>query len=348
VAVIGAGVSGLSAAGTAAAAGARTVLLERGKQAASGASGKNAGIVCMGANLLRCELGDDSSSDWLWKQTTELGRELYEAARLPNALLRAQNVGSLTLAVQAEDAEHFADEVKCRQAMGLAAEVITAEEAARKTGRRLSVEGVQSVLWLPDEGRGHPWTLCAHLTEKARKAGATMYGGAHVTSWKPDGSRWAIELENGTKVLAGALIQCTGPTVDTNKRIYAMAFETTLPDDFPVFQDAAPFTYFDYRTGDGHIVCTGGPYATAGDVAADAPHLAAMADTVHRWIPELRDASPKYTWAVDLKVTPEMLPQIKILNDEPHAVSIIGLGALGVLPGILLGRQAAQSMVTKK
>jgi glycine/D-amino acid oxidase-like deaminating enzyme len=174
-----------------------------------------------------------------------------------------------------------------------------------------------------------------------------MYGGANVVATN-SGDRWTIELEGGGKVVANALIKGTGPTIEANKRIYAMAFETTLPQDFPVFQDAAPFTYYDYRTGDGHIVCTGGPYGTAGDTAADADYFKAMAKTVQTWIPELAAAEPKYRWAVDLKVTPDMMPQLIALNTAgAPGFAIAGLGALGVLPGILLGRLAATQLTTK-
>lgn len=348
VCVIGAGVTGLSAAATAASAGARTVLVERAPHAAAGASGRNAGIVCMGANLLRCELGADSQHDWLWKQTTEVAHEIYAEAAGVESPVRAKRCGSLSMAATESDGECFDDEVRCRHEMGLQAKILDATEVEKLTGGRLACQRISRTLYLPDEGRCHPWTLCALLAERARKAGATMYGGANVMAQSSDESQWSIELEGNRKIIATALIQSTGPTVGPNKRIYAMAFETTLPDNFPVFQDAAPFTYFDYRTGDGYIVCTGGPYGTAGDTAADADYFTAMANTVRKWIPELAGAEPKYRWAVDLKVTPDMMPQLLDLKTAgAPGFAIAGLGALGVLPGILLGRMAATQLTTK-
>jgi glycine/D-amino acid oxidase-like deaminating enzyme len=347
VVVIGAGVSGLSAAAAAASAGAKTILLERSPRAAAGASGRNAGIVCMGANLLRCELGEDSSHDWLWKETTTLAMDVYDAAAQPDSFVNARRCGSLSFAARAEDGECFDEEIRFRRAMGLEAALATTDEVRTMTRGRLAADGVAKTLWLPDEGRCHPWTLCALLAERARKAGATMYGGAHVINCQEADDRWQLVLESGQKVVARGLIRGTGPTVDANKRIYAMAFETSLPAEFPVFQDAAPFTYFDYRTGDGHIVCTGGPYGTAGDTAADSAYFKTMADTVRKWIPELANDEPKYLWAVDLKVTPDMMPQILDLKDKgAPGFAIVGLGALGVLPGILLGRKAAQKLVS--
>ena len=347
VCVIGAGVSGLSAAATAAASGARTVLVERAPHAAAGASGRNAGIVCMGANLLRCELGPDTQYDWLWKQTTEVALEIYAEGLKAQSWVKAKRCGSLSIAAKQEDARYFEDEVRYRRAMGLQAEIVDCAALTELTHGRLASPGDSISLYLPDEGRCHPWTLCALLAERARSADATIYGGTNVIATE-GGDRWTIHLDGDRKIIARALIQGTGPTVEPNKRIYAMAFRTTLPDDFPVFQDATPFTYFDYRTGDGNIVCTGGPYGTAGDTAADADYFKAMANAVRKWIPELANAEPEYRWAVDLKVTPDMMPQLVDLNTAgAPGFSIAGLGALGVLPGILLGRMAATKLTTK-
>lgn len=348
VVVVGAGVAGLSAAAAAAELGAEVILVERANQAASGASGKNAGIVCMGANMLLHDLGP--GYEWLWTETTKLALELYEAAGEGKALLSARMVGSLTMAMNEDDAEGFKDEVAMRTQLGLPCEIISIEQADQLTNGRLRLDSVKSVLWLQQEGRCSPWSLCAHLAEHARSAGARMYGGAHVVSRREDAAKasaqWQIEMDNGTRVTARGLIDCTGPVVAANKRIYAMAFKTDLPDSFPVFQDAAHFTYFDHRYSDGYLVCTGGPYAEAGDEQADASHLDAMAQQVRNWLPHLCGSEPEYMWAVDLKVTPNMVPSVREFGEHLIGCAVEGLGALGVLPGILLGRKAATKVVS--
>lgn len=353
VVVVGAGVSGLSAAGACARLGMKTILLERSENAAFGASGRNAGIVCMGANLLRSDLTTDEY-DWLWIETTQLGLELYEASKQaesdPDVFVQACMVGSITLALDKEHAAGFDEEVRERAKLGLPAEIISLEEVSRMTDGRLSTKGVYGALLLPHEGRCHPWTLCAHLARRARKAGAIMYGGSTVSGIVPNAAPaggWRVELSGGEVVRARAVIRCTGPTVEANKRIYAMAFELGVPETFPVFQDANSFTYYDYRSGDGHIVCTGGPYADANDIAVDTHHLSVMADTVRGWVPELAGKEPKYRWAVDLKVLPDMVPHLEQLSPAAPGYSINGLGALGVLPGILLGRKAATRLASE-
>lgn len=345
VVVIGAGVSGLSAASAAAAAGLEVVLVERGPFAASGASGKNAGIVCMGANMHLSDLSDDSHN-WLWTETTTLALDLYKQSLMSESLVSARMVGSLSLAFNSHDSASLSKEVKARKTLGLPADLLSVDEIRQKTGDRLSLEGVQSALWLPQEGRCHPWSLCAQLAQEARTAGAKLYGNASVSEIQETDGRWRLRLENGTEISAKALIRCVGPTVQPNERIYALAFAIDLPELFPIFQDAAPFTYYDFRASDGHIVCTGGPYAKAGQQDVDEEHLKKMAKRVQTWLPELSDKEPKYTWAVDLKVAPDMVPHIEKLGQNSPGSSIEGLGALGVLPGILLGRKAALDLVS--
>ncbi len=56
---------------------------------------------------------------------------------------------------------------------------------------------------------------------------------------------------------------------------------------------------------------------------------------------------PVFTWAVDLEVASDMVPALRMLGSKAPGVAIEGLGALGVLPGIVLGRQAGGSVVSR-
>ncbi|MFX4971170.1 hypothetical protein ABTB72_19520, partial [Acinetobacter baumannii] len=55
---------------------------------------------------------------------------------------------------------------------------------------------------------------------------------------------------------------------------------------------------------------------------------------------------PSNLWAVNLEVASDMMPQIVERSKTPIAVSIEGLGALGVLPGMVLGKQAGQKIAS--
>jgi glycine/D-amino acid oxidase-like deaminating enzyme len=350
--IVGGGVTGLSAAQAAAARGARVLLLEAGSRLGLGASGRNAGIVSVGANLGLSDLPPDSPAAALWPETTAVARSLFQAARRPDALLQARQTGALSLASDTDQVHWLTREAEARRAAGLHAEVWTAAQVAEKTGGRLNLRGVQAALWLPDEGRAYPLTLLAHLAEQARKAGALLVGNAEVVASREEPhsegshavSRWMLHMRSGLTISARGLIWATGPTIAPSARLYALAFQVGLPDDFPVFWDASQYTYYDYRPGNGWLIVSGGPYGSAGEVERDPLYHRKMAASARRWLPELARQRPRYTWAVDLSVTADMLPASRALGQNAPGYTIEGLGAQGVLPGIALGRQAGEKL----
>ena len=120
-----------------------------------------------------------------------------------------------------------------------------------------------------------------------------------------------------------------------NARIYALAFAANFPDDFPLFWDASPYTYADFRPGHGRLGVDGGRYGKAGVTANDAAYYRRLADAARHWVPELAGKKPAFTWAVDLYVTADLLPHLRIMDEgsaRAPGVAIEGLGAHGVLP----------------
>lgn len=352
IVVVGGGVTGLSAAQSAAASGARVLLLEAGGRLGLGASGRNAGIVSVGANLGLSDLPPDSPAAALWPETTQVASNLFDSATQPDAILQARQTGALSLARAPEEAQWLTREAEARKAAGLRAEVWTAAQVAEKTAGRLNLRNVQAALWLPDEGRVSPLTLLAHLAEQSLKAGALLVGNAQVEASREvaghagleTSSHWELRLRSGLTLRARGLIWATGPTITPSARLYALAFEAHLPDDFPVFWDASPYTYYDYRPGTGWLIVSGGPYGPAGATAGDKLYHRKMAASARHWLPELARQRPRHTWAVDLAVTADMLPTLRALGQKASGYAIEGLGAQGVLPGIVLGRQAGEAL----
>ena len=155
-----------------------------------------------------------------------------------------------------------------------------------------------------------------------------------------------MTLADGTLLQARALVNCVGPIVEANARIYALAFQADFSDNFPLFWDASPYTYADYRPGNGRLGVSGGRYGKARVAKNDESYFQRLADATRRWVPELRGASPAYRWAVDLKVTADLIPEMRVLVvDGAPGVAIEGLGAHGVLPSMVLARQAADYLV---
>ncbi|HLY31036.1 MAG TPA: FAD-dependent oxidoreductase [Ktedonobacterales bacterium] len=357
VVVIGGGVTGLSAAQAVSAAGLRTLLLDAAPRLGAGASGRNAGILSAGANAPLSELAPGSPVAALWPETTRILLDLLAEAEKPGSLLNARRTGALNIATSRAAARRIASEARARHAVGLRADVWTAAQVAQVTNGRLDTREITAALWLPDEGRIHPWTLLATLARRARKAGAQLVGNARVSAQIADENRrrhgrWRIAApgandQSAMTVYARGLIDATGPTVAPSARLYALAFMADLPDDFPLFWDAAPYVYYDYRAGDGRLIVSGGRYGRVGASERDSAYHTRMAEAARRWLPELAGQPPRYAWAVDIDTASDRLPGIQPLAGDAPGLTVVGLGAQGVLPGIALGRQAGERLAAQ-
>lgn len=356
VLVVGAGIAGLSAAWAASQAGASVLALEAAPAIGAGATGRNAGILSAGINMGLADLPPDSPDRAMWPATTRELLALVAEAAQPGALLVAALTGALSLAETPAAARRLAREARARVALGLRAEMWSAAQVAERTGGRLDTQRVTQALWLPDEGRIQPVTLLARTAARARAAGATLAGRAHVAGWEAhDGKgrqpgQWRVRLATGREISARGLIVATGPVPTPTARIYALAYALDLPADFPLFWDAAPYTYCDYRPGDGRLVSSGGRYGRAGGSAREASYYQRLARGAQHWLPELARATPSHAWAVDLDVSADLAPRLRDLDGSggrAPGVAVEGLGALGVLPGAILGRRAGEQMARR-
>lgn len=348
VAVIGAGVAGLSAALAAAQAGARVLVLEAGKAIGQGATGRNAGILSAGINMGLADAPPGEDGADMWPATTCELLTLVDEASKPDAVLSASLTGALSLAESPTAARGLAREARARVALGLRAEMWAPSQVAETTYGRLNVKGVAAALWLPDEGRIQPLTLLAHLARRARSAGATVVGGALVRANEPQRragvTHWKLTIGENASITARGVIVAVGPTSQPTARIYALALPAELPTTFPLFWDAAPYTYMDFRPGAGYLTASGGRYAPPKGSARDHVYHQRLADAARRWLPELAGREPSHAWAVDLAVSHDMIPRLHALSADAPGVAIEGLGALGVLPGIVLGKRAGATM----
>ena len=346
VVVIGGGVAGLSAALAIKKrdAAVRVLVLEKEDMLGYGATGQNAGIFTPGINMAMSELPPDSSALAFYPETTALFHTLIEQGRMPGTLLYARKTGAINMATSKRAALKLERETYIRGRAGLQAELWTPAQVAEATQGRLNTRSVVNAMWLPDEGRIHPLTLLAHLAQQARQIyNVAIAGQAQLTQYEPASAPgWRVTLADGTTFQARALVDCVGPIVGANARIYALAFAADFPENFPLFWDASPYTYADYRPGHGRLGVSGGRYGKAGVTANDASYYQRLADATRRWVPELAGKRPTYKWAVDLAVTAEMIPHMRMLGGSAPGVAIEGLGAQGVLPGMILAQQAAE------
>jgi glycine/D-amino acid oxidase-like deaminating enzyme len=355
VVVIGGGVAGLSAALAIKERDAtmRVLVLEQAEMLGYGATGRNAGIFTPGINMAMSEIDPESPALDFYPATTALFHGLIDEGQMDGTLLSACKTGALNMATSKRAAHKLERETQLRVESDLRAELWTPAQVNEATRGRLDTKTVVSAMWLPDEGRIHPLTLLAHLARRARKdyqiqiVGQARVTGCEVVKGLGQGQAayWQVALADGLALQARALVNCAGPTVEANARIYALTFKTDFPDDFPLFWDASPYTYADYRPGNGRLGVSGGRYGKARVTKNDNAYYQRLADATRRWVPELRGTRPTHRWAVDLYVTADLIPAMRIVEEAAPGVAIEGLGAHGVLPSMVLARKAADYLV---
>ena len=355
VVILGGGVAGLSAALAIKErdASMRVLVLEQAGMLGYGATGRNAGIFTPGMNMAMSEIDPGSPALDFYPATTALFHAMIEEGKKENTLLSVRKTGAINMATSRRAAQKLERETQLRVQSGLRAALWTPAQVDEATRGRLDTKSVISAMWLPDEGRIQPLTLLAYLAQRAREAyQIQIVGKARVITYeavKNQGrpGHWLVTLADGLTLQARALVNCVGPTVEANARIYALAFKADFPDDFPLFWDASPYTYADYRPGNGRLGVSGGRYGKAGVTKNDKAYYKRLADATRRWVPELRGTRPTYRWAVDLYVTADLVPTMYPLQEGAPGVAIEGLGAHGVLPSMVLARQAADYLVEK-
>lgn len=353
VVVIGGGVAGLSAALAIKErdASLRVMVLEQAEMLGYGATGQNAGIFTPGINMAMSEIAPGSPALDFYPATTALFHELIEEGKKEDTLLSVRKTGAINMATSKRAAQKLEHETHLRTRAGLHAELWTPAQVNEATQGRLDTQPVVSAMWLPDEGRIQPLTLLAHLAHRAREVyQVQIVGKARVLEYESvknagQPGHWHITLADGSTLQAGAIVSCVGPIVEANARIYALAFKAEFPDEFPLFWDASPYTYADYRPGNGRLGVSGGRYGKAGITKNDSAYYKRLADATRQWVPELHGTEPAHRWAVDLYVTADLVPAMRILEGTALGVAIEGLGAHGVLPSMVLARQTADYLL---
>jgi glycine/D-amino acid oxidase-like deaminating enzyme len=347
VAIVGGGIAGLSAAQQAASRGASVIVLEAQPALALGASGRNAGILCAGINMPITYTPRGSAAAELWSATQVKLFDVLKEAREQSSFLDLTRCGAICLATSKTASQRLLRETKARVAAGMTAEIISADEVNKMASGLIDTRGVLNAMLLPDEGAIHPFTLLATLANRARRAGAQIYGNARVENIDRNetAGQYSVHTGNGKTIDCRAIISAVGPMTAPTGRIFALSFKLELPANCPVWWDASPYIYYDYRPGNGCLTVSGGRYGIPGSDRFDPSYHGKMAAATRKWVPALADCEPDYCWAVDLNVAPDLLPEI--VDRGENWLSVQGLGALGVLPGLVLGERAADKVTSK-
>ncbi|TMK66335.1 MAG: FAD-dependent oxidoreductase [Actinobacteria bacterium] len=248
--VIGGGVGGTSILYWLARLGWKDVLLCERADLTSGSTFHSAGLV----GQLRGSL----SLTKMMMESVELYRSLEGEVGLETGW---REVGSLRLASSQERMEELARQAGWAKTFGLPLELVSAEDAVRLFPP-MSSEGVVGAAYLPTDGYIDPSQLTFALAEGARRRGAEIATGTHVTGIRLERGRVTgvettkgdVETEvvvNAGGMFAGEVGRLAGVTVPVVPMAheYLITKPSELPLDLPTIRDPSLLVYFRGESG---------------------------------------------------------------------------------------------------
>jgi sarcosine oxidase, subunit beta len=215
VAIVGAGVTGLSVAFHLAEAGASAIVVER-QGVGAGASGVQPGGV---------------RQQWSTRLTCELAREgvaFYRdlPARLGTSIpVRFDACGYLFVAHTAERLDELAESVAMQNELGIPSRLVSAAEAAELVPG-LDASGLAGASWCDEDGYvDRPQAAVESFAQAAAARGVRVEHG-EVTSLAASGSGWTITLRTGERIDAGQVVVAAG--IDTPSLVSPLGVDVRI------------------------------------------------------------------------------------------------------------------------
>jgi glycine/D-amino acid oxidase-like deaminating enzyme len=350
VAVIGAGISGLSTALHLARSGTKTLVIEAGEIGA-GASGRNNGQVIPtltrhDPNAVLKALGSDRgdrflrllerSADLLFETATQYGIDC-DAVR--NGWIQpAHSEGRARIA--ARRAEQW-------QARGVAAEVLSRDEIAAHLGSAAYYGGWR----LPSGGHINPLAFTRGLARAAVAEGASVFTHSPVTSLSRNRTGWLLSTSTGSirasKVvlataaysgsiwpeLARSIVPVTSYQVATQP--LDQIAETILPSNEACSDTRMDLRYF-RKDRDGRLV-SGGALAFQAFAKHRIPRL--VTRRLEEIFPQLKGVRADFFWDGRIAMTPDRLP--RLYRSADGLISWIGCNGRGLALSMTMGSVVA-------
>lgn len=361
VAVVGAGILGLSTALSLAEQGVRVAVIEA-QHAGAGASGRNGGLVVpslprVGPDDVLRLLGDTYGprlvrlvADGAQTVFDLIGRHAMKCDASQSGWLNPAHANELTDGLKAR--------VTSWQRAGARTQWLDADEARSRIGS----QDFHGALYDPSGGHLNPFAYTQELARVAASAGAQIFCDTPITSITRRGGDHVLGTSSGT-VVARTVIQCTN----------------AMPAGAPVLANSVarsfvPLTVFQLATGvvpastrasllrgnealsdtrnnlfalrytaDGRIV-TGG-MAPLTQWQAEPRLLGSLGRRMQRIFPQLGDVKFDYIWQGTAALTPDFLP--RLFEIAPDWFAPLGCNGRGIAMSTSLGQRLGRYIIQR-
>ena len=339
VVVIGGGVMGVATAYELAAAGVKdVVLLER--------DALGEGSTCKAAGGVRAQFSD--------RLNVELGARSLETfenfAAIFDQEIDLHQVGYLFLLETPEDVAAFEANARLQQDLGLVSEIITPEEAKRRSPF-ISTEGLLAAAWTPRDGHCTPESVVLGYARAARRRGATLVTGCEATGIEVlDGVIRAVEtsggrIETDTVVCtAGAWSQRVGEWVGVSLPVEPLRRQILITDPVPHLPPDTPFTidlsssFYFHNEGKGLLMGMSYKGEKPGfHLGRSDEWLDTLIEVMERRVPSLTDVGVASGWAGLYENTPDHNALIGEAAEVSRFLYATGFSGHGFLQGPAVG-----------
>jgi glycine/D-amino acid oxidase-like deaminating enzyme len=367
VAVVGAGISGALLAQELAEAGLRPVIVDRRRGALLGSTAASTALLQFELDTPLSELSariGRRKAERIWLASRNAVNELRTRTLRLGVQAHLETRPSLYLAGNVLDARGLAREVKARQRIGLASELL--DRAALR--HHFGIERSAAIL-NHGNAEANPVELAAGYLRKAIDAGARFYAPHEIVDLRCHRGGATLTTAEGYEIDAQHVVLCTGyelakivpPANHSVMSTWAIATRpqphALWPQRALIWEASEPYLYL-RTTVDGRVICGGEDAEFADAQKRDAlthRKTQRIEKQLHRLLPTL-DSRAAAAWSGSFGASERGTPTIGEIPDYPRCYAVMGYGgngitfsmlASGIVTAAVLGKKCAEADLFK-